>query len=77
MTNMRGEMNESKTLDYAIETYRNGSIEAVLDIWEEVDRGELTYREASTTLGMAHADFLRVVAELGLFDDTKITKKDR
>jgi predicted ArsR family transcriptional regulator len=60
--------NESKTLDYITETYGDDSIEAVLDIWEEVDRGELTYREASTTLGMAHADFLRVADELDLFE---------
>lgn len=59
---------ESETLDYIIERYGDGSIEKVLDIWEEVDQGKLTYREASATLGMVHADFLRVAAELDLFE---------
>lgn len=59
---------ESETLEYLIDTYGQDSIEAILDIWDEVEQGELTYREASTTLEMAHADFLRAAAELDLFD---------
>lgn len=59
---------ESETLDYIVDTYGQDSIEAILDIWDAVDQGELTYREASATLEMAHADFLRGAAELDLFE---------
>lgn len=59
---------ESETLEYLIDTYGQDSIEAILDIWEDVDQGELTYREASAMLEMAHADFLRGAAELDLFE---------
>lgn len=59
---------ESETLDYLVETYGQDSIESILDIWEAVEEGELTYREASATLEMAHADFLRGAAELDLFE---------
>lgn len=57
---------ESETLDYILETYGEGTIEDVLDIWERVETGDLTYREASATLEMQHADFLRTAAELEL-----------
>lgn len=59
---------ESETLEYVVETYGKGSIDEVIDVWERVEAGELTYREASASLEMAHADFLRVAAELELFD---------
>ena len=59
---------ESETLDYLVETYGQDSIESILDIWESVEEGELTYREASATLEMAHADFLRGAAELDLLE---------
>ena len=57
---------ESETLEYAIDTYGEGCIDDVLDVWERVEAGELTYREASESIGMAHADFLRVADELEL-----------
>jgi sugar-specific transcriptional regulator TrmB len=57
---------ESETLDYAIDTYGEEIIDTVLDIWERVETGDLTYREASATIEMQHADFLRVAAELEL-----------
>jgi len=57
---------ESETLDYITDTYGEDSIDDVIDIWEHVETGELTYREASATVGMQHADFLRVAAELEL-----------
>ena len=57
---------ESETLEYITDTYGEDSIDAVIDIWEQVEGGELTYREASATLGMQHADFLQVAAELEL-----------
>ena len=59
---------ESETVDYLLDTYGEGIIEDVLDIWDRVEAGDLTYREASATLDMAHADFLRLVAELELLD---------
>lgn len=59
---------ESETIDYVIERYGEDVIEEVLDVWEEVNAAELTYREASATIGMEHADFLRVAAELELLD---------
>lgn len=57
---------ESQTLEYITDTYGEDSIDAVIDIWEEVETGKLTYREASATLGMQHADFLQVAAEMEL-----------
>lgn len=57
---------ESETLEYTIETYGEGSIDDVIDVWERVEAGELTYREASEEVGMAHVDFLRVAQELEL-----------
>ncbi|WP_101298310.1 helix-turn-helix domain-containing protein [Halegenticoccus soli] len=57
---------ESETLGYITDTYGDDSIDAVIDIWERVEGGELTYREASATVGMQHADFLRAAAELEL-----------
>ncbi|EMA48511.1 helix-turn-helix domain-containing protein [Halococcus salifodinae] len=59
---------ESETVDYMLAEYGDGIVEEVLDIWERVDAGELTYREASANLEMTHADFLRLAAELELFD---------
>jgi predicted transcriptional regulator len=59
---------ESETIDYMLETYSDGIIDELLDIWERVEAGELTYREASGTLDMQHADFLRLAAELELFN---------
>lgn len=57
---------ESEMLDHVADTYGEGIIDDVLDIWERVEAGELTYREASATIEMQHADFLRVAAELEL-----------
>lgn len=57
---------DSQTLDYAVERYGEDAIDDVIDIWDRVEAGDLTYREASATLGMDHADFLRVAAELEL-----------
>lgn len=59
---------ESETLDYAVAEYGEGIIDEVLDIWERVDEGEFTYREASGRLDMSHTDFLRVASELELFE---------
>jgi len=59
---------DEETLEYAIAEYGEGIIDDILDVWERVDAGELTYREASATLEMKHADFLRIVAELELFE---------
>lgn len=59
---------ESETLDYAVSEYGEEVIDDVLDIWERVEAGELTYREASARLEMKHTDFLRIVAELELFE---------
>lgn len=57
-----------RTLDYAVERYGDEIIDDVLDVWERVDAGAYTYREASADLGMDHADFLRVATELELFE---------
>lgn len=59
---------ESETVDYMLAEYGDGIIDEIIDIWERVEAGDLTYREASATLEMAHADFLRLAAELELFD---------
>jgi len=59
---------ESETVDYMLAEYGDGIVEEILDIWEHVEAGDLTYREASATLEMTHADFLRLAAELELFD---------
>jgi DNA-binding MarR family transcriptional regulator len=58
---------EDQTLEYAVGRYGEDVIDDVLDMWERVEAGEYTYREASGELGMDHADFLRVAAELELF----------
>jgi len=58
---------EDQTLEYAVDRYGDDVVEDVLAVWERVDAGELTYREASAELGMDHADFLRVASELELF----------
>jgi DNA-binding GntR family transcriptional regulator len=57
---------ENQTVEYATERYGDDVIDDVLDIWERVEEGELTYREASATVDMHHADFLRVASELEL-----------
>jgi hypothetical protein len=36
--------------------------------WDEIEAGELTYREASASLKMDHAEFLRVASELDLLN---------
>lgn len=59
---------ESETIDYILAEYGDGSIDEIIDIWERIEAGDLTYREASATLEMAHADFLRLAAELELFN---------
>lgn len=57
---------ESQTLDYATARYGEEIVDEVIDIWTEIDDGDLTFREASSELGMDHADFLRVASELDL-----------
>lgn len=57
---------ENQTLAYATDQYGDDIVDDVLDIWERVEAGDLTYREASAELEMQHADFLRVAAELEL-----------
>jgi hypothetical protein len=57
---------ESQTLEYAVQRYGDTVIDEIVDLWDDVEAGELTYREASATLEMNHADFLRVAAELDL-----------
>ena len=59
---------ESETLEYAVSEYGEGIIDDVLDVWERVADGDLTYREASAQLEMKHTDFLRVATELDLFE---------
>jgi|AntDeeMetagen134_2_1112570.scaffolds.fasta_scaffold02470_5 predicted transcriptional regulator len=59
---------ESETVDYMLAEYGDGIVEELLNTWEHVEAGDLTYREASATLKMTHADFLRLTAELELFD---------
>ena len=59
---------EDQTLEYAVERYGNEIIDEMLDVWERVEAGEYTYREASADLGIDHADFLRIAGELELFD---------
>ena len=57
---------ESATIEYAIERYGEDVVDRLIAIWEQVEDGELTYREASATLGMQHVDFLQVASELEL-----------
>ena len=59
---------ESETIDYMLAEYSEDIIEEVIEIWDHVETGDLSYREASATLEMRHADFLRFAAELDLFD---------
>lgn len=59
---------ENETLEYAVAEYGEGIIDDILDVWERVSDGELTYREASAQLDMKHTDFLRVATELDLFE---------
>jgi predicted transcriptional regulator len=57
---------ENQTLAYATDRYGDDIVDDVLDVWERVEAGDRTYREASAELEMQHADFLRVAAELEL-----------
>jgi len=57
---------ESQTLNYVFEEYGDDVVERVVEVWDRVDSGELTYREASAEAGMKHVDFLRTAAELDL-----------
>jgi predicted transcriptional regulator len=57
---------ESQTIEYATQQYGDDIIDDVIDVWERVEDGELTYREASAEVDMQHADFLRVASELEL-----------
>lgn len=57
---------ENQTIDYAIRRYGDDIVDDVLEVWEQVEEGALTYREASATVEMQHADFLRVASELDL-----------
>lgn len=59
---------ESETIDYMVATYGEDVIDEILDVWEHVEASDLTYREASGTIEMQHADFLRLAAELELLD---------
>lgn len=57
---------DTQTIEYATERYREDIVDDVIDVWEQVEAGDLTYREASAQLDMQHADFLRVASELEL-----------
>ena len=57
---------ETQTVEYATARYGDEIVDEVIDIWAEIDDGDLTFREASRELGMDHADFLRVASELKL-----------
>jgi sugar-specific transcriptional regulator TrmB len=57
---------ESQTLEYATQRYGAEILEEIVALWDEIEAGELTYREASASLDMEHADFLRVASELDL-----------
>jgi len=59
---------ENRTIEYATGEYGEDILDRVIDIWERVETGDLTYREASARLEMDHADFLRVASELELLD---------
>jgi DNA-binding transcriptional ArsR family regulator len=59
---------ESETLEYATKRYGDDVIDEILDVWDRVENGDLTYREASAKLKMDHVDFLRTAVELGLLD---------
>jgi len=59
---------ENQTLSFATDRYGDEIVDAVIEIWERVESGEYTYREASATLEMRHADFLRVASELELLE---------
>jgi sugar-specific transcriptional regulator TrmB len=57
---------ESQTLEYTTQRYGAEILEEIVALWDEIEAGELTYREASASLDMEHADFLRVASELDL-----------
>ena len=59
---------ENQTLEYASQRYGDEILDEIIALWDEIEAGELTYREASATLGMDHADFLRVASELDLLN---------
>lgn len=57
---------ENQTLEYATDRYGDEILDEIVALWDEIEAGELTYREASASLEMEHADFLRVASELDL-----------
>jgi len=57
---------ESQTVEYATQRYGEDILDEIIALWDEIEAGELTYREASASLEMEHADFLRVASELDL-----------
>lgn len=59
---------ESQTLEYATQRYGAEILDEIVALWDEIEAGELTYREASASLEMEHADFLRVASELDLLN---------
>ncbi|RJX50313.1 helix-turn-helix domain-containing protein [Halonotius pteroides] len=59
---------ETQTLEYASQRYGDEILDEIMARWDEIEAGELTYREASASLKMDHADFLRVASELDLLN---------
>lgn len=57
---------EGQTLTYATDRYGENIVDDVLTVWDRVEAGNLTYREASESVEMEHADFLRLASELEL-----------
>lgn len=57
---------ESQTVEYVTQRYGEDILDEIVALWDEIEAGELTYREASASLEMEHADFLRVASELDL-----------
>lgn len=57
---------EGQTLTYATDRYGDDIVDDVIAVWDRIEAGDLTFREASASIGMEHADFLRVAAELEL-----------
>ena len=62
------EEEESQTLEYATQRYGEEILDEIVALWDDIEAGELTYREASASLEMEHADFLRVASELDLLN---------
>lgn len=57
---------ENQTLDYATQRYGEQILDEIVSVWDDIEAGELTYREASAAVEMDHVDFLRVSSELDL-----------